>query len=179
MYGKDPRVEAHMRRADEQRVQDRRLGERGRHQVPPEVAEPGEVLPELPDLLDGPEQLGAQETAAVLRGAARDPEEEEKVRERGHVHADGGDRRGHDRRGHDAGQRQRGAAEPLERLGRAGRHGRHGRPERRPLLRGEQFGPRVQAVQNGPADRVHDHRRRRRQRPRPRPRRQHGTVRVP
>lgn len=89
-----------MRGADVQRVQDRGLGERGRHQVPPEVAEPGEVVPELPDQLDGPEQLGAQETAAVLRGAARHTEAEEEIRERGHVYANSGGGRRHGGPGH-------------------------------------------------------------------------------
>lgn len=90
MHGEDPRVEAHMRGTHVQGIPDRGLGERGRHKVPPEMAEPGEIVPELFDQLGGPEQLSAQETSAVLRGATRDPAQEEEVRERGHVHADRG-----------------------------------------------------------------------------------------
>lgn len=124
------------------------------------MAEPGKVIPELLDQLDGPEHLGSEEAAAVLRSAARHTEKEEKVRERGHVHADGGRRRGH------VGRRrvERWSSKPFELLGRDGRPGRHGRAERRPLLRGQQLGTRFQAVQNGPAGRVLDHQRQRWQR---------------
>lgn len=171
VHGEDPGVETDLRRADGQRFSDRGLGERGRHQVPPEVAQPGEVVPELPDQLDGPEQLGAQEAAALLRGAARDPQEEEEVRERGHVlHADGGGGRRHDRPGRARRRSRQPPPSPAppprqpERLGRDGRPGRHGRSQRRPLLRGQQFRARVQAVQDGPVGRVLDRRRRRRRR---------------
>lgn len=86
VHGQDTGVEAHMRGTDEPGFPDRGLGERRRHQVPPKVAEPGEVVPQLSDQLDGPEQHGAQEAAAVFRGAAPDTQEEKEVRERGLVH---------------------------------------------------------------------------------------------
>lgn len=95
-----------MRRADVQRVPNIGLGERGRHQMPPEMAEFGKVVPKLSDQLDGPEQLGAQEAAAVFRGAARYTEKEEEIRERGHVHADCDHQRGHNGPRH-AGRRRR------------------------------------------------------------------------
>lgn len=90
VHGEDSRVEAHMRGTHVQGVSDRGLGERGRYKVPPEVAEPREIIPELFDQLGGSEQLGAQETATILRGAARDLAQKEEVRERGHVHTDRG-----------------------------------------------------------------------------------------
>lgn len=100
VHREDTRMEADLRGADAQGLSDRGLGKRGWHQVPPKVAELGEVVPQLPDQLDGPKQLGAQEAAAVLRSAARHTEAEEEVRERGHVHADGGGERGHAGPGH-------------------------------------------------------------------------------
>lgn len=163
VHGEDTRVEADMRGADGEGVPDRGLGERGRHQVPPEVAEPGEVVPELPDQLDGPEQPGAQEAAAVLRGAARHTQDEEEVRERGRVHADGGGGRRHDRPGHVGKRWRRRRRRPAERLGRGGGAGRRGRAERRPLLRGgrRESGPDVQADEGRTAVRVLAHERRR------------------
>jgi len=57
------------------------------------MAQPGEVVPELPNLLHRPEQFSAQKTTAVLRGTARHSQAEEEVRECGHVHSNGGGQR--------------------------------------------------------------------------------------
>lgn len=149
MHGQDTRVEANIRGAGEEGVPNRGLCERGWHQVPPEVAESGEDVQELPDHLDGFEQPDAQEAAAVLRDDARHTQDNDKVRRRCRVHADGGSEQQHDGPGH-VGRRW-----SVDRFGRGGGVGLHVRAEQRPLLRGRRckFGPNVQADESQTAAR--------------------------
>jgi len=146
VHGQDTRVEDDIQGADEEGVPGCGLGDRGWHQVPPEVAESGEVVPELPVQLDGFELPDAQEAAAVLRDAARHTQDKEEVRERCRVHADGGGEQQRDRPGRVGQQRQR--RRSADQFGRDGGVELRVRAGRRPLLRGRRCEP-GQNVQAG------------------------------